>query len=94
MPLCCSDKVSDLSFNSFAFTALCCLPLQVNNEDLEKAVTSFRAAILCNDRHYNAWYGLGTIFFRQERFELSEYHFRRAIQINPSSSVLHCYLGR
>lgn len=60
---------------------------------MEKAVASFRAAILCNDRHYNAWYGLGTIFFRQERFELSEYHFRRAIQINPNSSVLHCYLG-
>jgi anaphase-promoting complex subunit 3 len=61
---------------------------------MEKAVTSFRSAILCNDRHYNAWYGLATIYFRQERFELSEYHFRRAILINPSSSVLHCYLGQ
>ena len=86
MSICCSDNVSYEHFHSSS--------LQVNNEDMEKAVTSFRAAILCNDRHYNAWYGLGTIFFRQERFELSEYHFRRAIQINPSSSVLHCYLGR
>eukprot|EP01036_Dinobryon_divergens_P023847 gene23847-32234_t len=78
---------------TYTYAHTLCGHEQVNNEDMEKAVTSFRAAILCNDRHYNAWYGLGTIFFRQERFELSEYHFRRAIQINPNSSVLHCYLA-
>jgi len=66
---------------------------QVNNEDLEKAVESFRQALLYNDRHYNAWYGLGTIYYRQEKFELAEYHFRKALSINPVSSVLHCYLG-
>lgn len=61
---------------------------------MEKAVESFRQALLYNDRHYNAWYGLGTIYFRQEKFELAECHFRRALSINPASSVLHCYLGR
>jgi len=66
---------------------------QVNNEDLDKAVESFRLALLSNDRHYNAWYGLGSIYHRQERYELAEYHFRRALGINPASSVLHCYLG-
>ncbi len=25
--------------------------------------------------------------------QLSEYHFRRALSINPRNSVLHCYLG-
>ena len=65
----------------------------VSNEDLEKAVTSFRRALLGNERHYNAWYGLGSIYYRQERYELAEYHFKRALDINPSSSVLHCYLG-
>jgi anaphase-promoting complex subunit 3 len=65
----------------------------VNNEDLEKAVTSFRQAILHNDRHYNAWYGLGSLYYRQERYDLAEYHFKRALSINPASSVLHCYLG-
>jgi anaphase-promoting complex subunit 3 len=33
------------------------------------------------------------IYYRQERYELAEYHFRRALAINPSSSVLHCYVG-
>jgi anaphase-promoting complex subunit 3 len=58
-----------------------------------QAILSFRSALLLNDRHYNAWYGLGSIYFRQERFELAEYHFRRALQINGESSVLHCYMG-
>lgn len=65
----------------------------VNNEDLDKAVHCFRQSLLHDDRHYNAWYGLGSIYYRQERFELAEYHFRRAVDINKSSSVLHCYLG-
>jgi anaphase-promoting complex subunit 3 len=65
----------------------------VSNEDFDKAVACYRHAIRLDARHYNAWYGLGAIFFRQEKFELAEYHFRRAIAINPRSSVLYCYLG-
>lgn len=65
----------------------------MNNEDMEKATESFRQALLYSDRHYNAWYGLGTIYYRQEKYELAECHFRRALAINPASSVLHCYLG-
>lgn len=85
----------------------------VNNEDFDKAIQSFRNAILHDKRHYNAWYGLGkcfsnngfilqllvrqtyvgTIYYRQEKYELSETHFRHATTINPSSSVLACYLA-
>jgi anaphase-promoting complex subunit 3 len=78
---------------SFAYAHTLCGHELVNNEDLDKAVTSFRQAVLFNDRHYNAWYGLGSLYYRQERFELAEYHFRRALAINPASSVLHCYLA-
>ncbi|GAQ84112.1 DNA-binding cell division cycle control protein [Klebsormidium nitens] len=62
-------------------------------EDWDEALTAFRAAIRLDARHYNAWYGLGTIYYQQEKFELAEYHFRRALSIHPGSSVLHCYLG-
>ena len=63
------------------------------NEDLEKAAQFFRQAILCDERHYSAWYGLGSIYKRQERYELAEFHLRKALQINPSSGKLHCHLG-
>ena len=65
----------------------------VSNEDFEKAVACYRHSIRLDPRHYNAWFGLASIFYRQEKYDLAEYHFRRAIEINPCSSVLHCYLG-
>ena len=33
------------------------------------------------------------MYYRQEKYELSEYHFRHALGINSRSSVLFCYLG-
>jgi anaphase-promoting complex subunit 3 len=53
----------------------------------------FRQALRTHDRHYNAWYGLGGIYHRQEKFDLAEYHFERACDIHPGSSILRCNLG-
>ena len=63
------------------------------NEDYDKAISCFRQALKVNDRHYNAWYGLGAIFHRQEKFDMAEYHFERAMQLHPTSSILLCNLG-
>lgn len=38
-------------------------------------------------------YGLGMIYYKQEKFSLAEVHFRRALLINPQSSVLLCHVG-
>jgi anaphase-promoting complex subunit 3 len=62
-------------------------------EDFDKAMACFRQALRTDERHYNAWYGLGAIYHRQEKFDLAEYHFERAVSIHPSSSVLRCNLG-
>lgn len=63
------------------------------NEDFDKAMSCFRNGIRLDERHYNAWYGMGAIYHRQEKYDLAEYHFQRAVQINPQSSVLRCNLG-
>jgi anaphase-promoting complex subunit 3 len=63
------------------------------SEDFDRAVACYRDAIRADERHYNAWYGLGAVYYRQEKFDLAEYHFRRACSINPQSSVLICHLG-
>lgn len=65
----------------------------ITNEDLDRAAECFRVALLTDERHYNAWYGLGSIYHRQEKFDLAEYHFEKAVQLHPSSSVLRCNLG-
>jgi hypothetical protein len=36
---------------------------------------------------------MGHIYYRQEKYGMAEYHFRRALAINDRSSVLRCYLG-
>ena len=63
------------------------------NDDFEKAMACYRSAIRIDERHYNAWYGLGNIYYRQEKYDFSEHHLRKALGINPCSSPLYCYLG-
>lgn len=62
-------------------------------EDFENGIKSYQSALRVDTRHYNAWYGLGMVYLRQEKFEFSEHHFRMAFQINPRSSVIMSYLG-
>lgn len=62
-------------------------------EDFDNGMKSYQNALRVDTRHYNAWYGLGMIYLRQEKLEFSEHHFRMAFLINPSSSVIMSYLG-
>ena len=99
----------------------------------------YRNAVRIDAQHYNAWYGIGQIYYKQEkyvkctttqthvtrshththertharahahspsalppfflhspgrRYEMTEYHYRRALEINRNSSVLRCCLGK
>lgn len=65
----------------------------VVTEELEKALTCYRKAILKDPRHYNAWFGIGTIYSKQERFQLAEIHYRYALQINRKNSVILVHIG-
>lgn len=40
----------------------------VANEDYEKAKRCFQYALNVDARHYNAWWGLGNIAYRQENY--------------------------
>lgn len=64
------------------------------NEDFANSMRCYRNAIRIDAQHYNAWYGIGQIYFKQEKHEMTEYHFRRALSINKHSSVLRCCLGK
>ena len=65
----------------------------VSNEDLENATSSFINALRIDTRHYIAWYGLGNIYFRQEKYDLAALHFQKALCMHPASSILLCYLA-
>jgi anaphase-promoting complex subunit 3 len=38
-------------------------------------------------------YGVGMVYYKQEKFSLAEVHFRRALSINTQSPVLLCHIG-
>uniref|UniRef100_A0A665WIF0 Cell division cycle protein 27 homolog n=1 Tax=Echeneis naucrates TaxID=173247 RepID=A0A665WIF0_ECHNA len=55
--------------------------------ELEKNVICiYYVFVLCR-------YGLGMIYYKQEKFNLAEIHFKKALSINPQSSVLLCHIG-
>lgn len=62
-------------------------------EELDKAMSCFRTAILKDPRHYNAWYGIASIYSKQERYSLAEFHFKQALKINPKCSVIMVHIG-
>lgn len=65
----------------------------VVTEELDKAMSCFRTAILKDSRHYNAWWGIGSIYSKQERYSLAEFHYKHALQIFPSNSVIMVHIG-
>ncbi|KAA8915726.1 hypothetical protein TRICI_002133 [Trichomonascus ciferrii] len=65
----------------------------VINDAYENAQDSFRQAIKADNRHYNAWYGLGMVAMRLGQVAQSEIYFKRAMQINPNNVVLICCTG-
>ncbi|KAL2832849.1 protein bima [Aspergillus cavernicola] len=65
----------------------------VANEEYDKALDAYRNGISAHSRHYNAWYGLGTVYDKMGKLDFAEQHFRNAAKINPSNAVLICCIG-
>ncbi|CAN1330928.1 Cell division cycle protein 27 homolog B [Linum perenne] len=86
------QRAAQLS-SRFAYAHTLCGHEYVALEDFENGIKCYQNALRIDTRHYNAWYGLGMVYLRQEKVEFSEHHFRMAFQINPRSSVIMSYLG-
>ncbi|GAA5880727.1 hypothetical protein JCM3774_005690 [Rhodotorula dairenensis] len=62
-------------------------------EEWERASGFFREAIRRDSQHYNAWFGLGNVYLKTGKITLAEYHFRKALDLNPSNATLACCVG-
>ena len=62
-------------------------------EELEKAITCFRTAVRIDPRHYNAWYGIGLTYYKQERYQLAAIYYNKALAINQLSPILMCHVA-
>lgn len=53
----------------------------------------FESALNLDVRHYNAWWGLGNIAYKQEKYDNATQNFSKAISINPKNPVLYSFMG-
>ncbi|KAI9603811.1 hypothetical protein H4Q26_003414 [Puccinia striiformis f. sp. tritici PST-130] len=57
--------------------------------EYSRSLVFFRESIRRNSRNnYNAYFGLGEVFFKQDRFRLALFFFNHARQINPSNPLI------
>jgi anaphase-promoting complex subunit 3 len=78
---------------AFAYAHTLCGHEHVAVDDMDAAAACFRTALLHDPRHYQAWYGLGMIFYRTQRLPLADFHFGEALRLAPDNSALHTYRG-
>lgn len=64
----------------------------VLTEEMDHAMACFRNALRIDARHYNALYGIGMIYYKQEKFKMAELHYRKALSIS-CNPVLMCHLA-
>ena len=70
-----------------------CAHEHVYNEDFVKAKKMFEMALAWDLRHYSAWWGLGNIAYKQEKYSKARESFQKAASINPKNPVLYSFLG-
>ncbi|KAJ9126244.1 hypothetical protein QFC24_001969 [Naganishia onofrii] len=62
-------------------------------DEYDRAIAHYQLGIRADIRHYHAWFGLGKVYQKMGKTRYAEYHFRRALEINPSNVVLYCCVG-
>ena len=78
---------------NFAYAHTLCGHEYVANEDFDTAKKCYQRALSADERHYNAWWGLGNICLKQEKFDQASQLLQSAISINQRSPVLYTYMG-
>ncbi|KAH9578134.1 hypothetical protein LSM04_005823 [Trypanosoma melophagium] len=56
-----------------------------------EAEEAFQTAILIDGKHYNAYAGLGELYFRSENVQKARSYFQQAIDINPLPTIMNRY---
>ncbi|KAJ9094314.1 hypothetical protein QFC19_007999 [Naganishia cerealis] len=77
--------------NAYTYTLAAYEALEMDEYD--RAIAHYQLGIRADIRHYHAWFGLGRVYQKMGKTRYAEYHFRRALEINPSNVVLYCCVG-
>lgn len=64
-----------------------------SNDNYEMALENFRHSLLIDLRHYNAFYGIGMVYVNLGDYLKADFHFKKAVSINPINIILICCVG-
>eukprot|EP01062_Namystynia_karyoxenos_P032214 TRINITY_DN23773_c0_g1_i1.p1 TRINITY_DN23773_c0_g1~~TRINITY_DN23773_c0_g1_i1.p1 ORF type:complete len:670 (+),score=220.14 TRINITY_DN23773_c0_g1_i1:115-2124(+) len=56
-------------------------------DEADEAMQCFRNALRNNNRDYAAWHGMGSVYMKQEDFQLARHHMEKAKSINPNPPI-------
>lgn len=88
----CFNRAIQLNpFHSYSYSL--CGHEHMGNSDFEKAKYHYEAAKNMDPRQYTALWGLGSLYYKQEKYSQSLQCYKAARTINPRSSILLTYLG-
>uniref|UniRef100_A0A0A9WWG3 Cell division cycle protein 27 homolog n=1 Tax=Lygus hesperus TaxID=30085 RepID=A0A0A9WWG3_LYGHE len=57
-------------------------------QNYSKSIECYRKATSYSPIQYRAWYGLASLYYKQERHELARYYIAYALEINTRSTIL------
>jgi anaphase-promoting complex subunit 3 len=66
---------------------------EIGSASLQRMVNSTNKPTPIYLNNTRSRYGLGIIYYRQEKFAMAEHYFKKALAINKYNSVLYCYIG-
>lgn len=69
------------------------LALEESGAPIEKAIEAYRKAVDLNPGAAGALVNLGTIYYRQRKYEEAESHYQRAIEVDSNYPLAHYNLG-
>lgn len=82
-----------LSQNACAYAFTMCGHEHLAKESLDSALECYHAALDIDDRHYNAFFGIGQVMLKHGKHTRAQRYLQCAISLNPSNSNLHYHLG-
>lgn len=64
----------------------------LQRNDLIQALQSLRSALLCDNRDYRVWIGLGDIYSLKKDYEKALVHYLHSLSLFPQCSISYCRL--
>lgn len=77
---------------AYAYTLAGYEALELGNR--EQGIRYFRQALHVDERHWNAFAGLGQVYLHNDKRQAAVYYYRRALAIHPFNAVLWDIYGR